>query len=389
MDRDRVTGSQGPRHAVDATMFWSETGGGVRRYLTTKHAWFTAQPGWRHTVAVPGTGAAPAGFARLAGVPLPASGGYRVPLSRTGVARTLVALAPDVLEAGDPYRVAWGVLDAAGARGIPAVAYAHSNLARMAALVGGRPAGRVAEAYLRRLYRRFDRVLAPSRAMATALDAMGIGQVEVQPLGVDLAVFHPARASTAWRREQGFDDATRVCLYAGRFAAEKHLSTLVEAVERLGPPHVLVLVGTGPMPPRRSDRVRVIDFVADTTALASRFASADCFVHAGDQETFGLSLLEALACGTPAVVRRAGGLAEIVEPDGDVAGGTSEVACGIAVDTADPAAFADAIRAVAGAEGAERARRRAAARSRAEAFGWDRVLSDVSARYAALIGAAP
>ena len=42
-------------------------------------------------------------------------------------------------------------------------------------------------------------------------------------------------------------------------------------------------------------------------------ASADAFVHAGDQETFGLSVLEAMACGTPAVVRDAEGLAELAD----------------------------------------------------------------------------
>ena len=48
-------------------------------------------------------------------------------------------------------------------------------------------------------------------------------------------------------------------------------------------------------------------------------ASADAFVHAGDQETFGLSVLEAMACGTPAVVRDAEGL-------GELAGGGAAVA---------------------------------------------------------------
>jgi alpha-1,6-mannosyltransferase len=371
-----------PRHVVDATMFWSATGGGVRRTLLAKQAWFSGRPGWRHTIAVPGADRATAGFARLGGVPLPASGGYRLPLSRRSAARTLAGLAPDVIEAGDPYRIAWAALDAADALGIPAVAYAHSNLARMASLVGGRTAGRWAEAYLRRLYRRFDRVLAPSRAMADALAAMGIGQVEVQPLGVDLSVFDPARASSAWRAAQGFDGATRVCVYAGRFAAEKHLPTLVAAVERLGPPHVLLLVGAGPLPPRRSERVRVLDFVPNTVALATVFASADCFVHAGDQETFGLSLLEALACGTPAVVRRAGGLPEIL----DAADG-GNAACGIAVDSADPGAFAEAIRAVTLSDAAVHVRRRTAARSRAETFGWNRVLGEVAERYTALMEA--
>ena len=42
-----------PLHLVDTTMFWSPTGGGVRRYLQTKHDWLAGQPRWRHTIAVP------------------------------------------------------------------------------------------------------------------------------------------------------------------------------------------------------------------------------------------------------------------------------------------------------------------------------------------------
>jgi hypothetical protein len=48
-----------PIHVVDATMFWSATGGGVRRYLLTKHDWLARRAGWRHTIAVPGDSAAP------------------------------------------------------------------------------------------------------------------------------------------------------------------------------------------------------------------------------------------------------------------------------------------------------------------------------------------
>ena len=40
-----------PRHVVDATMFWSATGGGVRRYLLAKQAWLARQPGWRASQA--------------------------------------------------------------------------------------------------------------------------------------------------------------------------------------------------------------------------------------------------------------------------------------------------------------------------------------------------
>ena len=55
----------GSTHVVDTTMFWSPTGGGVRRYLQTKQTWLAGQAGWTHTIAVPTRDAARAGAARL------------------------------------------------------------------------------------------------------------------------------------------------------------------------------------------------------------------------------------------------------------------------------------------------------------------------------------
>ncbi|MBV8496248.1 MAG: glycosyltransferase family 1 protein, partial [Gammaproteobacteria bacterium] len=41
-------------HLVDTTLFYSPTSGGVKRYLSAKHAWLAAHTGWEHTIVVPG-----------------------------------------------------------------------------------------------------------------------------------------------------------------------------------------------------------------------------------------------------------------------------------------------------------------------------------------------
>lgn len=364
-----------PLHVVDATMFWSATGGGVRRYLLTKHAWLERRPGWRHTIAAPGIEAA-SGAVPLPAIVLPGSGGYRLPLRRAAIARRLAGLRPDLIEAGDPYRVAWSALDAAGALSIPAVAYCHSNLESLARLAGGRwlgaGAARWARRYAKHVYRGFDLVLAPSQSMREHLVDWGVERVACQPLGVDTTHFHPSHASLAWRSELGLDTSARVLVYAGRFAAEKHLDVLVDAVARLGAPYILVAIGAGPAPPRAGERVRVLPFVAGVTALATALASADAFVHAGDQETFGLSALEAMACGTPIVVRDAEGLAELVE-----------ARSGVAVGSGGGAAFAEAIAALFAREPSAMRR---AARERAEASDWEQVLPGLLDHYRRLLG---
>ena len=364
-----------PIHIVDATMFWSATGGGVRRYLLTKHVWLTRRAGWRHTIAVPGNDRS-AGHAVLPSVALPGSGGYRLPLRRGAIARVLCALEPDLLEAGDPYRVAWSVLDAAGSLAVPAVATCHSNLEAMARLAGGRrfggAAAKLARRYAKHLYGGFDLVLAPSRSMRRHLLDWGVERVAWQPLGVDTTAFHPSLASPTWRAEHGIAADARVLVYAGRFAPEKQLDVLADAVARLGAPYLLVAIGAGPAPPPAGDRVRVLPFVAGVAALARALASADAFVHAGDQETFGLSALAAMACATPIVVRKAEGLAELA--DG---------CCGLAVEHGSGVGFAEAI---AGLFDGDRSAQRAAARARAEAGDWERILPDLLGHYQRLIG---
>ena len=364
-----------PLHLVDTTMFWSPTGGGVRRYLKTKHDWLATQPRWRHTIAVPRVADADDATVALPSWPLPGSGGYRLPVRRDAIARTLVALAPDVIEAGDPYRVAWGALDAARERGVPAVAYCHSNIVALARFAAGArfaaTAARVAERYARHVYRGFDLVLAPSLAMTAHLRDWGVERVACQPLGVDSALFHPSRRDAGWRARHGIDASARLLVFAGRFAPEKHLDVIAAAVERLGAPYVFVAIGAGPTPPPGGPQVVVLPFEPSTSALASALASADAFVHAGDQETFGLSPLEAMACGLPIVVRDAEGLGELVDRDN-----------GIAVAGGSAASFAEGIAAV--FEG-DRDRRSQAARRRAETNDWQRVLPGLLAHYQRLI----
>ena len=353
-------------------MFWTATGGGVRRYLQAKHAWLSHYSAWRHTIAAPV--ADQPGMVALPAINLPGSGGYKLPIRRRALSSALQALEPDLIEAGDPYRLAWAVLDTARTLNIPAVAFCHSNLELLAAaLVKPRLAGaaaRMAKRYVRRVYSAFDLVLAPSEAMRLRLLDSGVDQVVCQPLGVDTQVFHPARSSAMWRNRLGVPPATRLLVYAGRFAPEKHLDVLVEAVRKLGAPYMLLAIGAGPMPPS-GDRVIVRPHEADPMSLARAIASADVFVHAGDQETFGLSVLEAMACGTPVVARASEGLAELVDDS-----------VGAAVHDNRPESYAAAISSLFLHDRTGASRR---ARERAEAYDWNQMLPLLLMHYRQLL----
>lgn len=356
-------------------MYWSPVGGGVSRYLRAKRAWIIDRgrtSGWRHSWVV--SGPCEGAGREIGGLRLPASGGYRFPLNRRHAARVLAQLAPDLIESGDPFRLAWSALDAAQRRGVPAVAFCHTNLVVEARRWLGRLGARATQRYLRHLLAEFDLVLAASCWMYGELQDLGLHNVALQPLGVDLARFHPARRDADWRRRLGIAPRTTVLLYAGRFAPEKNLRVLCDMVERLGDGYLLIAQGAGPCPPS-GPRVRVLPYEAGADAVARALASADVFVHAGDSETFGLAPLEALACGTPIVVPARGGLADLA--DGDSALGAMG---------ANASALADAVSSL---RQREPDQLRAAARRRAEAFDQQRVFAQQFDRYAALCERAP
>ncbi|HZP87227.1 MAG TPA: glycosyltransferase [Burkholderiales bacterium] len=358
-------------HIADITAFYARESGGVKRYLHAKRDWLARHRAFRHTLVVPGPRhtVAPPGTLYLPSIPLPNSAGYRLPAGRWKAREVLLAAKPDVIEAGDPYFYASAAVDAALDLGIPALAFCHSDIHTLVRRwLGALPAQAVAR-YLRWMYARFDRVLAASNVVLEHLIEIGVSNAARQPLGVDTAVFHPNRRDEELRSRLGIAPNSRLLVFAGRFAAEKNLWVLEQAVRTLGPPYVLLAIGSGPHPPRGTN-VIILPFQADASALAALLASADALVHAGDQETFGLIVLEAMACGIPVIGPDAGGVRELIDD-----------AVGLRVRPKDPAALAAAIDSLFSADlthlgGAARARV-------VRHYDWDVVMPNIIAHYRA------
>src|SRR5262249_34476271 len=124
---------------------------------------------------------------------------------------------------------------------------------------------------------------------------------------------------------------TRLLVFAGRMAPEKQIPVLIEALAHLGDAYHLILVG-GETRERINPNVTVLPYEQDSARLARLLASADALVHAGVHETFGLIVIEAMACGRPVVAVRSGALAELVGDD-----------VGVLAESSDPRTFARAI----------------------------------------------
>ncbi|SFC52705.1 glycosyltransferase [Massilia yuzhufengensis] len=365
-------------HLVDITMFYAAEGGGVSTYLNAKSCWL-ARYGWaRHSVVSPNVRGGDEGVAQLVPLPafaLPGMHGYRMPVSVAAAARRLRALQPDLVEAGDAGHCAWAALRLRQRLGVPAIAFYHSDLPRLVQNRFGPVISQGSCTYLAHLYRQFDMVLAPSRLMVHQLADMGVTHALHQPLGIDSEAFHPGRRRATLRAELGLPDHTRLLVYAGRFTADKKLPLLVEAVRRLGAPYHLLLVGGGGALPHHP-QLSFLPFQRDQRALAGIVASCDVLVHPGDCETFGLIVLEAMACGVPVVGTAAGGVAELVDDQ-----------VGILARPNDAASLAGAIEAIYGRDLARlgtNARRKAQ-----EQYDWSQVFPLLMHRYGSLLAARP
>ncbi|HXG44426.1 MAG TPA: glycosyltransferase family 1 protein [Gemmatimonadales bacterium] len=231
----------------------------------------------------------------------------------------LAAFRPDVVHVATEFALGLAGVKAAQQLGVPIVASAHTDYHKYAARYGVQWVLRVGWIYLRWFYGHAHRVLAPSRVYERFLQSRGVRHTGIWTRGVDPAEFHPRFRSEAYRRALGLAPDDLLVTYVGRLAREKDLDRLIRAWRAVGARRRnarLVLVGRGPL----EDELRrsgipglVVSGLRTGRALAEAYASADVFAFPSPTETFGNSLLEAMASGLPALAVRAGGVVEFAQ----------------------------------------------------------------------------
>ncbi|MDI1465863.1 glycosyltransferase [Catellatospora sp. KI3] len=297
----------------------------------------------------------------LPGPRVPALGGYRLLVRRRPLLDVLATLRPDRLEVSDRTTLRW-TGGWARRHGVPSVMVSHESVDGLLGVVKlpARVRNLAAAGLNRASAARYDRIVCTTEWATGEFTSLGAGNVTQVPLGVDLDLFHPSRRDAGARA--GFaapDEVLLVC--CTRLSPEKRpqraLLTLRTLRER-GVPARLLMIGDGPLRGRLETGaaglpVVFTGWVADRVRLAELLAAADVVVAPGPMETFGLAALEALACGSPAVVSASSALPAVV---GDA---------GVAVAGEDLSAGVLELLARSEAE------RRGTARGRAERFGWD------------------
>lgn len=184
-----------------------------------------------------------------------------------------------------------------------------------------------------RAFRLAGGFVAISSPVREELRAAGMppGAVRTIPNGVDTARFRPARPAEkeSLRRSFRIADATPVVVFTGRLVSYKGLPLLLQVWRDLLADHPraeLHLVGEAGLDRnacadhlhafvREHGLERSVRFIGAARRVEDRLKAADVFVLPSENEAFGVSLAEAMACGLPCIATRCGGLVDLIETD--------------------------------------------------------------------------
>jgi N-acetyl-alpha-D-glucosaminyl L-malate synthase BshA len=169
-----------------------------------------------------------------------------------------------------------------------------------------------------------DRVTAVSAYLKEeTVRAFGCGGCDVQviPNFIDPTVYDRARYEPQLRRQVG--EGRKILMHISNFRPVKRVLDVVRIFDRVRreQPAVLVMVGDGPERLSAEEEARALGigqdvlFLGRIDAVAPLLASADLFLLPSDRESFGLSALEALASGVPALAYDVGGVREVIKKD--------------------------------------------------------------------------
>jgi alpha-1,6-mannosyltransferase len=283
--------------------------------------------------------------------------GYRILVDVRRVRRVLEQLSADALEVHDRTTLR-GIGGWARENGTPALAVSHERVDRWLNqwLPARLPLESMADRSNAGLARAFDTIVCTTTWAAAEFRRLGVTNVVTIPLGVD---HHRFAARLEARRHEGV-----LLVMASRLSREKQPEIAVETVRELvrrGVNVRLIVAGDGPMRRQLTARgeglpIVWLGYVSARGELAALFRAADVALAPGPVETFGLAALEALACGTPAVVNWRSALPEVVGPKaGRAAAGSGFT-------------FADAVQELLLEP---EVALRTSARARAEEFSWD------------------
>lgn len=171
----------------------------------------------------------------------------------------------------------------------------------------------ISYAWLRRFHQHARRILVPTESMRKTLHGYGMTHTEIWGRGVDTSLFVPAKTS----KDRDFLNLPRpIYAYVGRVAVEKNIRQFLDL--DLGGSKLVV--GDGPQLGSLQSAYPQVSFVGakEGLDLVKHYQAADVFVFPSLTDTFGLVLIEALACGVPVAALPVTGPLDVIGMESNV-----------------------------------------------------------------------
>ncbi len=230
---------------------------------------------------------------RFLTVPMPGYSEIRLAVApRFGARRALKEFAPDIVHIATEGPIGWSARSWCLSQKTPFTSAFHTRFPDYASVRTGLSPERFWP-IMRAFHRTSCAVLVATPSLQNELAARGIKQTRLWSRGVDTQLFHPRQP--AHPRLSALPKP--LFLSVGRVAKEKNLEAFLESKVA----GTKVVVGDGPMLDELRARFPTVIFMGSLQGdeLASAYAAADVMVFPSLTDTFGLVMIEALACGTP------------------------------------------------------------------------------------------
>jgi glycosyltransferase involved in cell wall biosynthesis len=278
---------------------------------------------------------------------------------RPAFRRALAEFRPDLVFAPWAYPDGWAAVELGHRAGLPVVIKVHGSDILQLSHHPEKSRGTI------EALRQADGIVAVSRDLSEQVAALGADPDRVRVVydGIDPELFHPGPRDAA-RARLAREIAVQgpVVLFIGNLLPVKGLEVLIDAFGRLagqGIDFTGLLIGQGPLRSRLEDQVARLGLRDRVRLLGTRphdrlpdwYRAADLFVLPSRSEGVPVVLLEAIACRTPFVASRVGGIPEIAHlgasrlvPAGDAAALAEAIRAGLAGRIVPPPGDRDAVR---------------------------------------------
>ena len=239
-------------------------------------------------------------------MPCPSYPEIRLALAgRRPVGRRIDAFAPDAVHIATEGPLGWAARRHCLVQGIPFTTAYHTQFPEYVARRTGLPAQWIWP-IMRHFHRPAQRVMVATHTIREQLREQGLTRLHHWSRGVDLATFKPDHTPP----DLYLKLPRPIQLYVGRVAVEKNIEAFLTNTH----PGSKVVVGDGPALGALRAKFPTTHFLGKRSgeALAACYAGADVFVFPSKTDTFGLVMIEAMACGTPVAAYRVPGPIDVL-----------------------------------------------------------------------------